>query len=109
MANKIYHLYPSGAGFSNNTVDYHGTLYAVAAVNNRQARYFAHNDVWATDASQPQGIVEIYQRGAGEPGDHRLWCGCQIFGGLGLQHMEGVRAIRAAMHGHLKECQAHSH
>ena len=102
MANKIYQLYPTGLGFSNDTVDYHGTSYSVAAGNNRQAHYLAGQEIWATDAVSPQGIVETYRRGAGEPGDHRLWCGCRIFGGLGLQHGAGVRAIRTAMKRHLE-------
>ncbi len=46
MANKIYVLYPSGGGFSNDTVDYYGTSYSVAAANNRQAHVLAKNGVW---------------------------------------------------------------
>lgn len=107
MANKIYDLYPTGYGFSNDTVDYHGVSYSVAAANNKQAHYLAGQEIWATDANSPQGIVEIYRRGSGEPGDHRLWCGCQIFGGLGLQHGAGVRAIRNAMKDHLEEHPSH--
>ena len=103
MANKLYMLYPAGSGFSNDTVDYHGTSYAVAASNNRQAHVLANRDVWVRSADEPQGIVEIYRRDLGAPGDHQLWCGCRIYGGLNLRHLAGVRAIRAAMREHLAE------
>ena len=103
MANRIYVLYPSGGGFSNDTIDYHGTSYAVAAASSRQAHVLARGGVWATDPARPQGIVEIYEKGTGEPGDHRLWCGCRVFWGLGVRHGAGARAITAAMRKHLAE------
>lgn len=103
MANKLYVIYPTGGGFSNDTVDYRGTSYAIAAASSRQAHVLANQDVWAKSADQPQGIVEIYRRDLGAPGDHQLWCGCRIFGGLNLRHLAGVRAIRGAMKEHLAE------
>jgi hypothetical protein len=104
MANRIYKLYPTGAGFSNNTVDYHGVSYSVAAATSRQAHALAQRKTWAsTEAAQPQGIVEIYQRGRDDPGDHLLWCGCRIHWGIGISHGDGVQTIRAAMDKHLNE------
>lgn len=98
---KLYGLFPMGAGFSNKTINYQGVAYQVAAVSNKQAHYFANNDVWAADVASPAGIVEVYRRGAGNPGDHWLWDGCRVFGGLNVQHGDGKRAISAAMREHL--------
>lgn len=96
MSVKIYSLFPDGVGYSNNTVDYHGESWKVAAVSNRQAHYYATNSIWAGGPGEG-GVVEVYRRGWGEPGDHRLWCGCRIYGGIGIEHGDDVRKIKGAM------------
>lgn len=101
MTNKLYMLYPVGSGYSNNTVDYRGSSYSVAAASSKQAHELARRNVWSTGFEHPQGIIEIYRRGSGPPGDHQLWCGCRLYTGLNLQHLAGIRAIRAAMESHV--------
>ena len=55
---KIYELYPTFHGYSNKTVEYRHEqgLMHIAASSIRQAYYFAHNDVWASEDAC--GIVE---------------------------------------------------
>jgi hypothetical protein len=100
---KLYHLFGYPDELSARTVDYHGWMCSVAAVSIKQAYYFAGNRVWATDPEDPLGIVEIYNRGAGAPGDHQMFDGCRIYGGLGLEHGAGKSVIGRAMRAHQRE------
>ena len=54
----------------------------------------------ATDTANPAGIVDVYTRGGPEDGWHRLWCGCQIHWGIGIEHGQGVRALRVCIREH---------
>jgi|SRR5680860_1202784 len=103
MGLKVYQLYPMGGGFSNNTENYDGTYYYVAAVNNKQAHFFARSGLWAKTIENPAGIVDVYTRSSSPQGWHRLWCGCRIHGGIGVEHNQGVRALRAALAAHAHE------
>lgn len=100
VAIRIHQIYPSGAGFTNQPIAYSGVVYSVAATNSSEAHALARDRVWAS-AKDLRGIVEIYRKGSGPPGDHQLWCGCQIFDGLGVNHNDRVPDIRAAMDAHL--------
>jgi hypothetical protein len=100
VATRIYTLYPTIGGFSNYTEDYDGILLYIAALNNKQAHYFAHRGQWLSNLESPAGIVEQYTRGAGPPGDHRLYCGCQILGGTGVKNADGVQRIREVLRVH---------
>lgn len=104
---KIYTLYGSpGGSLSAKTSDYLGELMNVAAVSIKQAYYFAGNNKWAESPENPAGIVEYYRREAGAPGDHFLWCGCRIFGGLAIKHQSSAAATRKAMAKHLASAHA---
>ena len=92
---------------STKTADYLGQFVDVAAVSIKQAFFFAGNRQWAEGPDGPAGIVEYYQRGAGPPGDHRLWCGCQIYGGL-FRHGDSGRTIREKMEKHVCSEQTQS-
>lgn len=104
-ATRIYQLYPTLSGFSAKTIDYHGEQLHVAAVSIKQAMFFAHQSRWADSADNPLGIVEKYKRDAGAPGDHWLWCGCRIFGGL-FQDKQTKTSITRTMREHLADCPA---
>lgn len=104
MATKVYTLDPRPfGGFSNRLEDYDGVEYQIAAVSIKQAYYFAGREVWASDTEDPAGILSIYRRGAGGPGDHWLWDGCREYGGKRFEHGTGKRAIAAAMRNHIDE------
>jgi hypothetical protein len=100
---RLYEIYPAAnrSGFSAQSVDYHGTIYLIAAISIKQAYYFAGNRVWADDADDPAGIVEIYTRNGRPEGWWSLWDGCHIHHGIGIRHGAGKRAISTAMHTHL--------
>jgi hypothetical protein len=100
LATRIYTLFPTSDGFSNHTADNNGSVLYIAASSNRQAYYFAHQRIWVSDMELPAGIVEWYTRGGRPPGDHRLYCGCQIFGGSGVKDADGVKRIREALRAH---------
>lgn len=97
---RLYTLYPKGGSFSNKTIDYQGTELSIAAESIKQAFYFAHNLAWSAGPESPAGIVEHYQRGGGERGWHRLWCGCRIHGGIGLRNAMPKTEIVGAMRSH---------
>ena len=103
MSVRIYQLFPSGAGFSNETIDYPDTSYYVAAASTREAYYRAYQGIWTRGPERPSGIVEICTRGGSGEGWRRLWCGCQIYGGIGVNHGDGVRLLKAAMRRHLED------
>jgi hypothetical protein len=100
---KVYQLFGSPGGFSNDTSNYAGTSYYVAAENNRQAHHLANGGIWATNAERPLGIVDVYQ-GAGA-----LWDGIDC--GVGASSTavsasstcRGVRALWAAMRKHVSD------
>jgi hypothetical protein len=101
---KIYTLYGMPGGpISSKTEDYEGHSMNVVAVSVKQAYYFAANGVWVEDPENPLGLLEYYRRGAGDPGDHFLWCGCRIFGDLTVGHGSGIRKIKKAIANHLTE------
>lgn len=103
MSIRIYQLLLSGEGFSNETIDYPDTSYYVAASSTREAYYCAYKGAWTRGPVRPSGIVEIYTRGGSGEGWSRLWCGCQIYGGIGVNHGDGVRLLMAAMSRHLED------
>ncbi len=103
MSVRIYQLLLSGAGFSNETIDYPDTSYYVAAASTRAAYYCAYKGTWTRGPERPSGIVEIHARGGSGEGWRRLWCGCHIDAGLGVSHGDGVRLLQAAMRRHLED------
>jgi hypothetical protein len=105
MSVRICQLFASGTGFSNRPIDDPGDIYYIAAESIKQAYYLAYQGTLASDVDLPHVIVEIY---AGD-GGHRLWCGCQILGGIGVGHGDGLRLIRVAMRRHLEEEHPTSH
>lgn len=100
---RIYHIYQGPRGLSSKSVDYQGETLKVAATSIKQAYYFAGNRQWAGDVDRPLGLVEHYKRGGPDEGWHRLWDGCLIHHGLGLEHGLSQTRITAAMRGHLRE------
>jgi hypothetical protein len=103
MSVRIYQLLLSGSGFSNEAIDYPDTSYYVAASSTREAYYCAYQGTWTRGPERPSGIVEIYARGVAGEGWRRLWCGCHVVGGLGVNHGDGVRLLKAAMLRHLED------
>jgi hypothetical protein len=87
---KVYELYPVGGGFSSKTIDYRGEIFAVAAVSIKQAYYFAGNRIWAEDATNPKGILWVYNK-FNNP-DTKYWNGSSGWG-LGPRHGAGKREI----------------
>ena len=99
---RLYELYPGGrSGLSTQTKDYHGEWYKVAAVSIRQAYWLVGNRQWAAGPDEPVGVVEHYTKYGPPEGWHRLWDGCRIHGGLGLDHGASRTAIAEAMRAHL--------
>ena len=105
MSVRIYQLFASGTGFSNRPTDDPGGIHYIAAESIKHAYYLAYQGTLASDVHLPSGIVEIH---AGD-GRHRLWCGCQTHGGIGVRHGDGLRLIRVAMRRHLEEEHSTSH
>lgn len=97
---KLYTLYPTSSGFSVKSVDYDGRLFEIAAESVKHAFYLAHNVRWSRGPNDPTGIVEFYQRGGPDAGWHKLWCGCQVHGGIGLKHLMSETALVRAMRAH---------
>ena len=83
---RIYELYGyPGTTPSAQSRDYEGHVLHVVAVSIKQAYYLAAKSIWATDARLPHGIIQYYQKGR-DGGDHRLWTGEWVYGGLNLSH-----------------------
>lgn len=99
MTIKVYHLYPTGSRYSTRVNDYCGTVVAVAATSIRQAYALAYNKRWIDpDARYPIGVVSIHHRDG-----ITLWCGCSGHHlGFGVEHMDGVTALRQAIADHYK-------
>lgn len=108
---KVYRLYLTRDGrLTNQTVEYVGELIEVAAVSIKQAYYLAGHDEWASEPGDT-GIVSYYWRGGPKRDgreDHRLWCGCLIYGGLNLDHMSSKTKMVKAMNEHLGEYHSDS-
>ncbi len=101
---KVYELYAQpGGGFSNQTADHAGAIYAVAADSSKQAHELAGNDDWATGPDDPVGILWVYRRGA-QPRDHQLFNGDRVWGNdvHSVDHGAGKTAIVAWMRGVLR-------
>jgi hypothetical protein len=96
---KIYNIYPQGASFTAQSIDYPGTKLTIAATSIRQAYAVAHKDKWINPTdSHPVGIISIYRRGDGTT----LWCGCSghnVTGGR-VKHGAGITALRTAISDH---------
>ena len=67
----------------------------------RQAYWLVGHRSGRTAPDTPVGIVEHYTRNGPPEGWHRLWDGCRIHHGIGLNHAASKTAIVRAMRGHL--------
>lgn len=101
MSTRTYEIYPNGGRFSNQSVNYHGELWIVAATSIRQAYACAYNRRWVNPSSKtPVGIVYIWDEYNGQ----RLWCGCHRNEGdegqVWLRPGAGLRMIRQCLAQH---------
>jgi hypothetical protein len=97
MTLKIYDLYPGGRrGFTNQSVEYRGTVYHIAANSIKQAYWCAYNHHWISGPNET-GIVVIYDRSRG----YRLWDDCEGHEyAIPVRHGYGVRKINDAIREH---------
>ena len=106
---RVHQVFSWDGGFSNERVDPRASCYFVAASSVGEAYKRAYQETWAVGPDRPTGILEIHMRWGKHAGEHWVWCGCVLPGGMGVNHGDGLRVIRSAMRRHLEATHESAH